>query len=133
MESGFAMIQKPVLRALVDGLDDETLARIGREVVPVWFEDMANYWFQDASPNRILDAISLRFKFDPLMRVKIAKEGDTYSIVLRHDLGPKWSTLVEATARALTRKFYAVAPQITRGESVVTARFKVKTAATALT
>jgi hypothetical protein len=66
-ESEFTSIHKSVLRALVEGLDDETLVRIGRDVVPGWFEEMAEYWFQDSSPDRILDTISLRFKFNPLM------------------------------------------------------------------
>lgn len=124
-ESGFASIQKSVLKALVEGLDDRTLARIGREVVPGWFEQMAEYWYQDSSPDRILEAVSLRFKFDPLMRVKITKEGGAYAIVLRHDLGPKWSILAESTCREIAKQFFHAEPRITRGESMVTTRFKV--------
>jgi hypothetical protein len=123
-ETGFTSIHKTVLKALVEGLDEKTLARIGREVVSLWFEEMANYWFQDSSPDHILDAIRTRFKFNPLMRVEITKKGDEYTVVLRHDLGPKWSILVEATARELTRKFFHTEPQISRGESIVTGRFK---------
>ena len=124
-ESGFTSIHKTVLKALVDGLDDKTLARIGREVVPGWFEEMAEYWFQDSSPDRILDTISLRFKFNPLMRTEMTREGDKYTVVFRHDLGPKWSILAESAAKELTRKFFHVEPRISRGESVVTCRFKV--------
>jgi len=128
-ESGFTSIHKSVLTALVEGLDDKTLARIGREVVPGWFGEMAEYWFQDSSPDRILDAISMRFKFNPLMRIEITKEGDNYTIILRHDLGPKWSILAEAAARELARKYFHVEPQTSRGESVVMGRFKANPAA----
>ncbi len=124
-ESGFTSIHKSVLEALVQGCDDETLATIGREVVPRWFQEMAEYWFQDSSPERILDTVSLRFKFSPLMRVEITKEGNSYAAVFRHDLGPKWSVLAEAAAKELARKFFHAEPQVSRGESVVTARFKV--------
>ncbi len=86
---------------------------------------MAEYWFQDSSPERILDTVSLRFKFSPLMRVEITKEGNSYAAVFRHDLGPKWSVLAEAAAKELARKFFHAEPQVSRGESVVTARFKV--------
>jgi len=130
-ESGFTMIQKPVLKALVEAADDEELLRIGRDIAPVWFEDMADYWFQDSSPDRILDTISRRFKFDPLMRTEITKDGNAYSIVLRHDLGPKWSIIAEAVARRLTKKFYGVEPVVTRGDSIVTARFKANPASRA--
>jgi len=124
-ESGFTMIEKAVLKALVDGLDEKTLERIGREVVPNWYEEMANYWFHESSPERILDTISLRFKFDPLMQTKITREENEYVVVFHHDLGPKWSVIAESAARALTKKFFHIEPQISRGNSVVTARFKV--------
>lgn len=118
-------IHKTVLRALVEGLDDETLARIGREVVPGWFQEMAEYWFQDASPDRILDTINLRFKFNPLMRTETTKEGGRYTVVFSHDLGPKWSILAEVAAMELVRRFFRVEPRVSRGESVVMCRFKV--------
>ena len=86
---------------------------------------MAEYWFQDSSPDRILDTINLRFKFNPLMRTEIVKEGDKYTVVFRHDLGPKWSILAAAAARELTRKFFHAEPRISRGESIVACRFKV--------
>jgi hypothetical protein len=123
-EAGFTSIHRGVLKALVEGLDDKTLTRIGREVVPGWFEDMAQYWFQDASPERILDTLSLRFKFNPLMRMEVTKAGDDYTVVFHHDLGSKWSVLAEAVARELVRKFFRTEPKISRGESVVTGRFK---------
>lgn len=124
-ESGFTMIEKSVLKALVEGSDDKTLERIGREVVPTWFEDMASFWFQESSPERILDAINLRFKFDSLMRIKITRGEEEYVVVFRHDLGPKWSIIAESAARTLTKRFFHVEPQISRGDSVVTVRFKV--------
>jgi len=123
-ESGFTTIHKTVLRALLDKLDDKTLLQIGRDIVPSWFEEMSEFWFQDSSPERMLDTISLRFKFNPLMRTETTKEGDRYAVVFRHDLGPKWSILAEGAARELVRKFFHVEPQISRGESVVMVRFK---------
>jgi hypothetical protein len=127
-ETGFTSIHRSVLKAIIEELDDEALLRIGRDVVPGWFKDMAEYWFQDSSPDRILDTINLRFKFNPLMRVRITREGDKYTVVLRHDLGPKWSILAEGAARELTRKYFHVEAQISRGESVVTGRFKTNPA-----
>jgi hypothetical protein len=125
-EFGFVTVPKLTFKSLIEGLDDETLARIGREVIPTMFEEMAELWFQDSTPEKILDAINARFKFDALMRAKTTKEGDVYTVVFRHDLGPKWSILSESAARELTKRFLHVEPQVSRGESVVTARFKLK-------
>lgn len=124
-EFGFVTVAKSTFVRLVEELDDETLARIGREVVPPLYEEMAELWFQDSAPEKILDAINLRFKFDPLMRAKITKEGDVYTLVLRHDLGPKWSILAESTCQEIAKQLFHAEPQITRGASIVTARFKV--------
>jgi len=123
-ETGFTSIHKSVLKALLNEVDDKTLTRIGQEVLPASFEDMASYWFQDSSPDSILNAVRMRFKFDPLTRTEVTKKGDEYTVVLRHDLGPKWSVLAEATARALTRKNFHTEPHITRGDSVITTRFR---------
>ena len=125
-EYGFVTVAKSTFTNLIEAVDDETLTRIGREVVPALYEEMAELWFHDSSPEKILDAINLRFKFDPLMRAKITKEGDVYTLVVRHDLGPKWSILTESAAREVAKRFFHTEPKIKRGDSVVTARFKLK-------
>jgi len=125
-EFGFMAVHKPVFMRLIEELDDETLARIGREVIPASYEEMAEFWFQESTPEKILDVMSLRFKFDTMMRMGITKEGNEYTIVLQHDLGPKWSIVAESAARELTKRFFHVEPRITRGNSVVTGRFKAK-------
>ena len=123
-EFGFLAVHKPVFMRLMEELDDKALARIGREVVPTSFEEMAEFWFQESTPDKILDVIAARFKFDTLRRAKITKEGDMYTVVLRHDLGPKWSIIAESAARELARRFFHVEPRIKRGDSVVTVRFR---------
>ena len=124
-EYGFVTVAKATFTKLIEAVDDETLVRIGREVVPPLYEEMAELWFHDSAPEKILDAINLRFKFDPLMRAKITKEGDVYTLVVRHDLGPKWSILAESTSREVAKRFFHTDPKITRGDSVVTDSFKV--------
>jgi molybdopterin converting factor small subunit len=132
-ESGFTSINKTVLKALIEELDEKTLLRVGRDVVPGWIEEMAEYWFQDSGPERILDALSLRFKFDPLMRMEVTKTGDDYRAVLRHDLGSKWSFYLEGAAKGIVDTFFHVEPRISRGESVVTATFTANRAPTTRT
>jgi len=132
-ESGFTSINKTVLKALIGELDDKTLIRIGRDVVPGWIEEMAEFWFQDSSPERILDALSLRFKFDPLTQMGVTRAGDERRIVLHHDLGPKWSSYLEGAASGIVSKFFHVEPRVSRGESVVTVTFKANRATTART
>jgi hypothetical protein len=81
--------------------------------------------FQDSAPEKILDAVIMRFKFDTHIRARVTREGDAYTFIMHHDLGPKWSLFWENGARGIVERFFHVEPRTTRGESVVTASFKV--------
>jgi len=125
-EFGIAAIPKPLLRRVLEGLDDEELARIGREVMPPLWKEMAEFWSGDSSPDGILDFQNMRAKFNPNNRTKTTKEEGTYVVVFRHDFGPKWSILLKNGLQEFVRKSFHVEPRTSVGESVVTLRFKVR-------
>ena len=125
-ESGFVWIHRSSYRAIIEELDDETLRRIGRTVVPEWVEDMSRYMFQSTDPERILDTLEVRYTHDPLMRVNFIREKGNYTLVFTHDMGPKFSILAEAVTKELVTKYFRVEPETTRGESVVTVKFRTK-------
>lgn len=125
-EFGFISLHKPIFMRLIEELDDETLARIGREVMASSWKEMAEFFLQDSSPDKMLEVLSMRSKINPTrLRTRITKEEDTYTIVLRHDFGPKWSIVEKSALQELVRKSFLVEPRISAGESVVTASFKV--------
>jgi hypothetical protein len=45
-EFGIAAIPKPLFKRMLEGLDDETFTRIGQEVVPSVWKEMAQFWSQ---------------------------------------------------------------------------------------
>jgi hypothetical protein len=94
-EFGFVEILRTVFMSLTEGLDDEKLARIGREVVPGVWKEMAEYWFQDPSPEGIMKHFMIRAKFNPYNRTRITQEEGNYTLVLRHEFGPKWSIIAK--------------------------------------
>ena len=124
-EFGFIAVPKSVFMSLIEGLDDEKLARIGKEVIPATWKEMAEFWLQDSSPDAILYRLLARFKSSPYSRTKVTKEGDTYTIVMSHDFGPKWSIASKSALQEFVRQSFHVEPRISQGDSVVTARFKV--------
>ena len=73
---------------------------------------------------RNLKVMSRKSKTNPGAVTRITQEGGAYTIVMRHDFGPKWSIVVESALQEFVRKMFGVEPRITAGESVVTARFK---------
>lgn len=126
-EFGFISLHRPIFMRLIEELDDETLVRIGQEALFATWKEMAEFWLQDSSPERVLEVLNMRSKINPdRLRTKVTKEEDTYTIVLHHDFGPKWSIVERSALQEFVRKMFLVEPRISAGESVVTARFKVR-------
>jgi hypothetical protein len=123
-EFGIAELPKSMLMSLLEGCDDETLARIGRESFAVR-KEMAEFFFGDSSPKGILHLLTTRSRFNPKNQTRVTEEEGKYVIVMRHDLGPKWSIIAKNALEELVRQSFHVEPRISAGESVITARFKV--------
>jgi hypothetical protein len=115
-EFGIASIPKSLLRSLTEAVDDETLARIGREVLfPTW-KEMVEFWTQDTSPDGFLKFMSFRSRFSPASRTRITQEGDTCTLVSHSDFGPKWSIVEKSALRELVNKAFHVEPRIGGGD-----------------
>jgi hypothetical protein len=125
-EFGFLALPRPMLISLVEKLDEKELDRIGREVLAATWKEMAQFWFQDSSPDSILRVLIMRAKFDSKLSTKVMREDGTYTVVLRHDYGPKWSIIVAGALRESVKQSFHVEPRMTRGASVITAHFKVR-------
>jgi len=124
-EFGFAAIPKQLFKSMLEGLDDETLARIGREVLPSVWKEIAEYWSGDSSPDGILNRLTERSKFTPHFRTRITREEGAYTIVMHHDFGPKWSIVTKNALQEFVKRSFHVEPRISVGESIVTSHFKV--------
>jgi hypothetical protein len=123
-EFGFISLHKPIFIRLLEGLDDEALARIGKEVLYTTWKEMADFWFGDSSPDRLLTVLAMRSRINPTrLRTRVTQEEGTYTIVLHHDFGPKWSIIDKSALQELVHNAFHAEPHITAGESVVTARF----------
>jgi hypothetical protein len=86
---------------------------------------MAEFFFGDSSPKGILHLLTTRSRFNPKNQTRVTEEEGKYVIVMRHDLGPKWSIIAKNGLEELVRQSFHVEPRISAGESVITARFKV--------
>jgi hypothetical protein len=123
-EMGFIEVYKPVFMALIGTMDDKVLEQMGRTIlVPMW-EDMAEFWLQDPSGDRILDFMS-KWRNLPYVQTEVKRQGREYTIVSHHDLGPKWSITLRGALDELARKFFRAQPTVNIGETVVTVRFTI--------
>jgi hypothetical protein len=124
-EFGYISLHKPIFMRLIEELDDETLARIGREDVIASWKEQAEFFLQDSTPNRILEAMGIGSKSHPGTVARILQREGECTITLRHDFGPKWSVVAKNALQEFVREMFHVEPRISAGESVVTAHFKV--------
>jgi len=125
-EFGFISFPRPIFLKVLEELDNEALARIGRDYLAATWREMAEFWFGVSSPERILDVLKLRSRLNPgRLRTRIVHEEGKYTIVLRHDFGEKWSIVEKSALQEFVRKSFLVEPKVTIGESVVTVRFTI--------
>jgi len=125
-EFGFVSLHASVFVSLLEDMDDTTLAQIGRENLAATWKEMAEFWYQDSTPDRILEALSMRSRISSAkLRTRVTKEEGAYTVVCHHEFGPKWSIVLKSALQEFVRKSFLVEPSITAGTSVVTARFKV--------
>lgn len=85
---------------------------------------MTEFFSQDSSLDGMVKFQAMRSKFNPHNHTKVMLDEGVYTIVWRHDFGPKWSIVVKNAIREFARQTFHVEPRIVVGESVVTARFK---------
>lgn len=124
-EAGFSSIHRDLLRAMVANMDSEDLSRIGKEDVPNWIEHLAVSWYHNVGPDAILKTLVRRFEGNELVHLTLNYEGDTCQVVVKHDFGPNWSCMTEASLREIVTRYFHAEPRSRSGKSIVTVTFKV--------
>lgn len=120
---GYTPIYKPLLRALIEKLDEESLAQTGK-ILPDMWKEMAEFWFQDSSAEKILEFLAFSSRYVPQMQTEVKREGNMHIIVYHHDLGPKWSFVILNALDELVRRSFRSPPTLNTGTTVVTAEFR---------
>jgi hypothetical protein len=123
-EFGFISVHKKYYETLIEEADEETLVRLGREVVLNTWKEMAEFRFQDSTPDKMLELLTMKWRLDKPPELTVTRDEDAYTIVFRNDNGPKYGIVAESAFREFVRQSFHVEPRISRGESIVTVRFK---------
>jgi hypothetical protein len=124
-EFGLVSINKPIFMRLIEEVSDETLVRLGRQELLSTWKGMAEYWLHDSTPDKMMEVLRLRARLDRQTESRTTQDKDTYTIVFRNDFGPRFSIACESALREFVKQSFHVEPKISRGDTVVTARFKV--------
>lgn len=122
---GYIPTYKPIFTWLLQAVDEESLSRLGRTVVPAMWKEMAAFWFKDSSEERILDLLTARGRYLRYAQTEVKKKDLLCTIVTHHDLGPRWSVVLESAFDELVRNSFHARPTIRAGGTVVTVEFSV--------
>jgi len=121
---GLVSIHKPVFVKMIEELDDETLAHLGREDLASSWKDMAKFWFGDSSAESMLKFLSSRAKCEVEERPRATRGMNEYTILIHHDFGPKWSIVLRGALQEVIKSSFHSESHVSAGASVVTGRFR---------
>lgn len=124
-EFGLVSINKPIFMKLIEEASDETLVGLGRQEILSTWKGMAEYWLHDSSPDKMLEVLRIRERFDRITESRTSQDKGAYTILFRNDYGPRFSIACESALREFVKQSFNVEPQISRGDTVITVRFKV--------
>ncbi len=123
---GFVTITKNGYRILIDNLDDAGVERTGREMGSQNPREMALFWFKKLGLDAFLDYLSLVGRYGKWVEVEIHREGRNVTVLLHHDIGPRYSAWLGAFMAEAVREVAGAVPRLDIGRGSVVVRFAAK-------
>jgi hypothetical protein len=122
---GFIPVYKPIFTMLSETPDVKALDQIGRNALLGTWKEMTEYWFQESSPEMVLQFLEFQSRYIPYVQTGVRRQGNSYTVVLHHDLGPTWSVVYRGALDELARRMFKAQPVIDMGNTVVKAYISV--------
>ena len=92
---GFLTVPRVAIRSLFEVIEAEMVAKLGRDLGGQLNKEVLMFWFKKANLEALLKIFSLYDKYSGFVKVEIAKELDSYTVVCRHELGEKCSIFLK--------------------------------------
>jgi hypothetical protein len=119
---GFISVPNVVFKSLLEEVDADKIARIGKESGKD-FKERLLFWFKEANVESLIALILITYRYSGLARCEYQKFGDEYVITLKHDLGRKWSIYTRELLRAAVNEILAKTSETEITEYSVMIRF----------
>lgn len=120
---GVAPISKKMLVSALEASDDQSLVLSVRRTLPAAWKDMMRYLFGNHSVDSFLKLISLASRYGLLGAMEVKKDGKLVTILIPHDMGYKFSLLLENGLDELFRSTYQVKPVFESSPCLVMMKF----------
>jgi hypothetical protein len=120
---GFVTITRNGHRALVEGLNDEALERVSHEPGSQNPQEMALFWFKKLGLDAFLAYLSLAGRYGKWIEAEVQRHETNVVVLLKHELGPRYSKYVGDFMDHAVREVVGVAPKCQFGRDSVVLRF----------
>jgi Lhr-like helicase len=122
---GFISTSKAMFKSVLEATDDDRLAIAVRENMPTAWKDMAMFWFGNTSLDTMIRLFTNIFKYGWEVDMSIKTKDKEYTVVLSHELGPKFSLVLMNAIDELFRKESHIQPKFEVENAMVTVHFSV--------
>jgi hypothetical protein len=119
---GFVSLPNTVFKSLLEEVDAEEIARIGKEAGK-GFKERLLFWFKEANLESLIALILITYRYSGLARCEYQRFGDDYVITLKHELGRKWSIYTRELLRTALIEILAKTSEAEITDSSVIIRF----------
>jgi hypothetical protein len=92
---GLATLSREILRKLTNLASEELIAKAGSELGPELLRSEVIFWYKQATLQTFLEWFDLFSKYSGLHKASITKTDGDYVIVIRHEMGEKWSLFLK--------------------------------------
>ena len=120
---GFISLQRNEFKLIIDSLDDEEIEKIAKETGSRIAKELMMFIFKKVTLDAFLSMTSLWFRYSGHGTAEIETNERYYTIVIRHELGRKWSTYVAHFASQALKSTLGVVPKINITEYSVMLEF----------
>lgn len=119
----YVTVSQKKFSLIIHELDDSKIERVGRDAGGTVPKEVILFWFNELSLNTFLRYVSIFSRYYKLATCEIQINGGHHTIMLRHDLGPKWSKFLRYYFEEAARQILDVVPRFEVNEDLVIMRF----------
>jgi hypothetical protein len=91
---GFIALTDDGLRSILEAVDDDRLAQIGKHHGKRTNKDFMMFLFKKTDIEAFLEALSLFCKYAGVAEYDLETDGKSYTVTLHHEIGEKWSNFL---------------------------------------
>jgi hypothetical protein len=98
---GFIQVPTSIVEKVFRILSDQEARELGREAGTNTLPEMVLFWFKKFNPENALKALEMIGSYGNAFRIQYTIDGDTNTVVLKHDRGPRVSAFYGSLFQSL--------------------------------